>query len=87
VKTIRRVKGVVLLSPLLINASPLRVKSERIKLIEEKFKKRFSTFCLLIDYLVRSRFEGFLINTSVDSIDDLTNKAAMSKLEINELPP
>ena len=42
-KTIRIVRGVGLLSPLLINCSPVRVKSERIKLIEEMFKKRFAT--------------------------------------------
>ena len=40
-KTIRRVRGVGLLRPLLINCSPLRVKSEKIKLIEEMFKKNF----------------------------------------------
>ena len=39
------------------------------------------------DYLVESLFEGFLINKSEDSIDDLINKAAISKLEINEFPP
>ena len=38
-KTIRSVRGVGLFSPLLINCSPLRVKSEKIKLIEEMFKK------------------------------------------------
>ena len=38
-KTIRSDRGVGLFSPLLINCSPLRVKSEKIKLIEEMFKK------------------------------------------------
>ena len=38
-KTIRIVIGLGLFSPLLINCSPLRVKSEKIKLIEEMFKK------------------------------------------------
>ena len=38
-KTIKSDKGVGLFSPLLINSSPLRVKSETIKLIEEMFKK------------------------------------------------
>ena len=38
-KTIRSVIGVGLFSPLLINCSPLRVKSETIKFIEERFKK------------------------------------------------
>ena len=38
-KTIRSVIGLGLLSPLLINCSPLRAKSERNKLIEEMFKK------------------------------------------------
>ena len=42
VKTIRSVRGVGLLSPLVINSSPLRVKSEKIKSIEEMFKKRFA---------------------------------------------
>ncbi len=42
-KITRRVKGVGLLSPLLINCSLLRAKSENIKLIEEMFKKRFNT--------------------------------------------
>ena len=42
-KTIKSVMGVGLFSPLLINCSPLRVKSEKIKLIEEMFKKRFAT--------------------------------------------
>ncbi len=45
VKTIRRVSGVGLLRPLLISCSPLRVKSEMIKLMEEMFKKRFATLC------------------------------------------
>ena len=39
-KTIRSDIGVGLLRPLLINCSPLRVKSEKIKLIEEMFKKK-----------------------------------------------
>ena len=39
VKTIRSFTGVGLLSPLLIKCSPCRVKSEKIKLIEEMFKK------------------------------------------------
>ena len=43
VKTIRIVRGVGLLRPLLINCSPWRVKSEKNKLIEEMFKKRFAT--------------------------------------------
>ncbi len=38
-KTIRIFIGLGLFSPLLINCSPLRVKSEKIKLIEEMFKK------------------------------------------------
>ena len=42
VKIISIFRGVGLLSPLLINCSPLRVKSEIIKLIEEMFKKRFA---------------------------------------------
>ena len=42
VKTISIVMGVGLLSPLLINCSPWRAKSEIIKLIEEMFKKRFA---------------------------------------------
>ena len=42
VKTIRIVRGVGLLSPLLMNCSPKRVKSEKIKLIEEMSKKRFA---------------------------------------------
>ena len=43
VKTIRRVKGFGLFNPLLINCSPFRAKSEKIKFIEEMFKKRFVT--------------------------------------------
>ena len=39
------------------------------------------------DYLDKSQLEEFLTNKSEDSIDDLTNKAAMSKLEIIEFPP
>jgi len=42
-KTSRSVRGVGLFSPLLINCSLLRAKSEKIKLIEEMFKKRLST--------------------------------------------
>ena len=42
---------------------------------------------MTIDYLVKSLFEGFLTNKSDDSMDALTNKAAISKLEINESPP
>ena len=42
---------------------------------------------LIPDYLAKSLFEGFLINNSEDSIEDLTNRAAISKLEINEFPP
>ena len=38
-KTKKRVMAFGLFSPLLIKCSPLRVKSERIKLIEEMFKK------------------------------------------------
>ena len=87
VKTISSVSGVGLFRPLVINCSPLRVKSEIIKLIEEMFKKRFATLSLNPDYLVKSLFEGFLTNKSEDSIDDLTNKADISKLEINEFPP
>ena len=43
VKTIRIVRGVGLLRLLLINSSPWRVKSEKIKLIEEMFKKKATT--------------------------------------------
>ena len=42
-KTIKSDSGLGLVSPLLINCSPLLAKSERIKLIEEMFKKRFAT--------------------------------------------
>ena len=87
VKTISIVKGVGLLRPLLTSCSLLRVKSEKIKLIEELLKKRFATLSFTTDYLVESLFEGLLINKSEDSIDDLTNKAAISKLEIKEFPP
>ena len=87
IKTIRIVRGVGLLSPLLINTSPLRVKSEKIKLIEEMFKKRFANLSSYPDYLVKCLFEGFLTNKSADSIDALTNNAAISKLDINEFPP
>ena len=41
-KTISIVRGVGLISPLLISSSPWRVKSEIIKPIEEMFKKRFA---------------------------------------------
>ena len=87
VKTIRSVRGLGLFSPLSINCSPWRVTSDKIKLIEEMFKKRFATLIHYPDYLVKSLFEGFLTNKSEDSIDDLTNKADISKLEINEFPP
>ena len=87
VKTIRIVRGVGLLRPLLIKCSPWRVKSEKIKLIEEMFKKRFANLSPSLDYLVKRLFEGFLINKSEDSIEDLTNSAAISKLAINEFPP
>ena len=40
-----------------------------------------------LDYLLKSQFEEFLINKSVDSIEDLTNNAAIRRLEINEFPP
>ena len=43
IKTISIVNGFGLFRPLLINCSPLRVKSEIIKLIEEMFKKRITT--------------------------------------------
>ncbi len=39
------------------------------------------------DYLFKSQLEEFLTNKSEDSIEHLTNKAAISKLEINEFPP
>ena len=42
-KTIRIENGFGLFSPLLINSSPLRAKSEKIKPIDEKFKKGFAT--------------------------------------------
>ena len=42
VKTISIVMGVGLLSPLLINCSPWRVKSEIIKPTEEMSKKKFA---------------------------------------------
>ena len=44
-------------------------------------------YILTPDYPVKTLFEGFLTDKSADSIDDLTNKADISKLEINELPP
>ena len=47
VKTIRSVRGFGLFSPLLINCSPWRVKSDKIKLIEEMFKKRFVTISFI----------------------------------------
>tara|TARA_B100000965_G_scaffold283939_1_gene241863 strand:+ start:112 stop:507 length:396 start_codon:yes stop_codon:yes gene_type:complete len=86
-KTNRRVKGVGLFRPLIIISSPLRVKSDKIKLIEEMFKKRFATLIYTPDYLFKSLFEEFLTKTSEDSTDDLTNKAAISRLAINEFPP
>ena len=42
-KISRRVKGEGLARALLINCSLLRAKSEKIKLIDEMFKKRFTT--------------------------------------------
>tara|TARA_Y100001968_G_scaffold163892_1_gene149948 strand:- start:309 stop:614 length:306 start_codon:yes stop_codon:yes gene_type:complete len=57
VKTISIVKGVGLLRPLLTSCSLLRVKSDKIKLIEEVFKKRFATLSFTPDYLVESLFE------------------------------
>ncbi len=51
------------------------------------FKKRFANLSPSLDYLVKRLFEGFLINKSEDSIEDLTNKAAITKLDIKELPP
>ena len=86
-KTNRRVKGVGLFRPLLIISSPLRVKSDKIRLIEEMLKKRFASLIYTPDYLVKSLFEEFLTKTSEDSTDDLTNKAAISRLAINEFPP
>ena len=41
-KTIRIVKGFGLFNPLFINCSLCRLKSEKIKLIAEMFKERFS---------------------------------------------
>tara|TARA_B100000214_G_scaffold349246_1_gene301959 strand:- start:186 stop:350 length:165 start_codon:yes stop_codon:yes gene_type:complete len=52
-----------------------------------KVQKSFSTLILILDYLDKHLFEEFLIKKFVDSIDDLTSKAAIRKLEINELPP
>ena len=79
--------GFGLFNPLLINCSPLRVKSDKIKLIKEMFKKDLPNSALIQDYLIKSLLEWFLINKSEDSIEDLTNKEAISKLEINEFPP
>ena len=87
VKTMRSERGLGLLRPWLSNCSPYLVKSDKIKLIEELFKKRFATLCSFPDYLVKKLFEWFLTNKFVDSTDDLTNSAAISKLEINEFPP
>ena len=87
VKTISSVRGVGLFRPLLIICSPWRVKSESIKLMEEMFNKSVSHQVVISDYLDKSQLEEFLTNKSEDSIDDLTNKAAMSKLEIIEFPP
>ena len=42
-KTMSIVRGVGWFRPLVINCSPLRVKSDKNKLIEEMFKKRFAT--------------------------------------------
>ena len=42
-KTIRSDRGLGLFRPLFIKCSPLRVKSEKTKLIEEMFKKRIVT--------------------------------------------
>ena len=39
------------------------------------------------DYLFKSQLEEFLTNKSEDSIEHLTNIAAISKLDINELRP
>ena len=87
VKTIRSVRGLGLFRPLLIICSPWRVKSESIKLMEEMFNKSVSHQVVISDYLDKSQLEEFLTNKSEDSIDDLTNKAAISKLEIIEFPP
>ena len=87
IKTISSDKGFGLFNPLLINCSPLRVKSDKIRLNEEMLNERSANFILIPDYLVKSLFEGFLTNKSDDSIDDLTNKAAINKLEIKEFPP
>ena len=87
VKIIRSVRGLGLLSPWWSNCSPWRVKSDKIKLTEEMFKKNLLLNGLYPDYLVKSLLEWFLTNKSVDSTDDLTNNAAISKLEINEFPP
>ena len=57
------------------------------KKLEEMFNKSVSNQVVISDYLDKSQLEEFLTNKSVDSIDDLTNKAAMSKLEIIEFPP
>ena len=42
-KTIRSDIGLGSLRPLLINSSPLRAKSDKVKLIEEMIKKGFAT--------------------------------------------
>ena len=86
-KIIRIDNGFGLLRPLVINCSLLRAKSETVKAIEEIIKKGFTLLFQFLDYLLESLNDGFLINKSVDSIDDLTNKAAISKLEIKEFPP
>ena len=52
VKITRRDKGFGLFRPLLINCSLLRAKSEKIKLIDEMFKKRFTKFSFTPDYLI-----------------------------------
>ncbi len=86
-KTIRSDIGLGSLSPLFINSSPFLAKSDKVKLIEEKVKKLSSSLSSIPDYPLMSLVEGFLLNKSVDSIEDLTNNAAISKLEINEFPP
>ena len=50
-------------------------------------KKELSHQTLISDYLDKSQLEEFLTNKSEDSIEDLTNRAAINKHEINEFPP
>ena len=50
-------------------------------------KKGSSHLVFISDYLDKSQLEEFLTKKSEDSIDDRTNKAAISKLESKELPP